>query len=460
MRLSKLFSLFSLTTTLAIAPALNLPIQPLAIVAAQTTRPLAIFVDDGEAWQSQSTLANKLQTLNAEIWHTSHTSFTEQNSQQVSFQVRNLDNPDKLLLIEGQQTLNNIPQERPIFLIGSGLGASSVLKLLPLLQREVQLVALVNPSGNDKISYPNASEESDNVDVFLSYFQVKNAAQNSSEPCNSGMQCYEFKTNNNAATVSSDQWIQEDLAQQLDLALKPAIATTTQPRPAVPKSPSTEVAIRTANPSNALNWQAIDGRLKHISVGSDGEVWGVNNQDYIFRLNGNNWQMIDGRLKQISVGSSQHIWGVNSANQVFRWNGNNWDLLNVALNQVAVGNDGTVWGLNQADEIFKWDGSEWQRTNGFLQQIAVGNAQNVWGVNRATQIFQWNGSDWNLIGSGFKYVSVNAEGVVLGINLDNQLNQWNGSTWQPLDQQFAQISIGSAKNIWAVNDQDFIYRGQ
>ena len=54
----------------------------------------------------------------------------------------------------------------------------------------------------------------------------------------------------------------------------------------------------------------MSGILKHVSVGSDGTVWCVNNNNEIFMRDGNGWTRIFGSLSQISVGSASEICGV------------------------------------------------------------------------------------------------------------------------------------------------------
>lgn len=58
---------------------------------------------------------------------------------------------DRLFLQQGEQLLNGISAERPIILIGHSFGADSLLKLVPRLQRPVDLLVVIDPvrGGNE-----------------------------------------------------------------------------------------------------------------------------------------------------------------------------------------------------------------------------------------------------------------------------------------------------------------------
>lgn len=447
MKLSAVCRTLSLTTALAIAPILQFSPngQPSAIVSAQANRPLAIFVDGGDdcCVSQMPELEAKLDGINAEIWHTSYDRF--QGSSGTEIQVRAADAPDTLFLIEGRSTLNSIPANRPIFLIGDRQGASSILKLLPLIERNIQLVALVDTPTDTSAWNASTAGSTTNVGVFLNYFQVDNPntqnAGSQGDRCDATTRCYEFNPNTgNEADLG--QWIQSDIVAKVDIAINKQL------------QPPSPVAVR----SIPAAWTLIPGQLKHLSVGSDGDVWGVNNEDFIFRWNGNGWNNINGRLKQIAVGNAQNIWGVNAQDEVFRWDGNDWVVVPGNLKSVSVGSDGTVWGVNSEDFIFRWNGNSWDGIDGRLMQLSVGNAQGILGVNSENQVFQWNGEGWNLVSDGFKQVSFAADGTLLSLDPGDRLHRWNGSAWVPVEGNFMQVSAGNAQEIWAVNALGEIYR--
>jgi hypothetical protein len=205
-------------------------------------------------------------------------------------------------------------------------------------------------------------------------------------------------------------------------------------------------------------WEQIAGALKHVAVGQDGTVWGVNANDEIFRRDGSSWTRIAGALKQISVGDAGDIWGVNRNDEIFRRTGNTWTRVAGALKHVSVAADSTVWGVNANDEIFRRDGSSWTRIAGALKQISVGDAADIWGVNRNDEIFQRTGNTWTRVAGALKHVSVAADGTVWGVNANDQIYRRSGSSWEQVPGALKQVSTGAATLVWGVNRDDRIYR--
>ncbi len=204
------------------------------------------------------------------------------------------------------------------------------------------------------------------------------------------------------------------------------------------------------------NWTIVPGALKHVSVGADGTVWGVNSADQIYRRSGDGWEQIPGALKQVSVGATSQVWGVNSADQIFRWTGSGWEHIPGGLKHVSVGADGTVWGVNSADMIYRWLGGGWEQIPGSLKQIAVGSASQVWGTNAADLIFRWLGGGWEQISGSLKYVSVSSDGTVWGVNAANQIFRRSGNDWMQIPGTLKQISVGSSTRVWGVTPADQI----
>lgn len=209
-----------------------------------------------------------------------------------------------------------------------------------------------------------------------------------------------------------------------------------------------------------LAWQQVPGGLKHVSVGADGTVWGVNANDDIWRGTGNfGWEQMPGKLKQISVGSATDVWGVNSNDDIYRWQGSGWHQVPGKLKHVSVARDGTVWGVNGNDDIWRWlGGGSWEQIGGKLKQISVGSRTLVWGVNAADDIFVRRGDHWMQIGGKLKHVSVAADGSVWGVNSADAIWRWRGGGWEQMPGGLKQISVGSATDVWGVNAADAIWR--
>ena len=205
-------------------------------------------------------------------------------------------------------------------------------------------------------------------------------------------------------------------------------------------------------------WQNISGALTHVAAAADGQVWGCNAAQQIFRRDGSSWTRISGALNQVSVGGSGLVWGVNASDKVFRWNGNGWTQVAGSLRHVSVAADGTVWGVNAEQKIFRWNGSAWTQIAGALKQISVGSAALVWGVNSDDLVFRFTGSAWQQQPGKLRHVSVAADGSVWGVNSAGNIYRWAGSAWTQVPGALTQICTASAGLVWAVNASQKIYR--
>ena len=195
---------------------------------------------------------------------------------------------------------------------------------------------------------------------------------------------------------------------------------------------------------NGSGWTQVPGRLKHVSVGPDGDVWGVNASDYVYRYNeaDNNWTRMDGRLNQIDVGAQ--VWGVSDANYVYKWTGTGWASIPGRLQQVSVGPDGEVWGIDPDNNIVRYSpvDATWTPVEGSLEQLDVG--AEVWGVNADNQVYQWTGSDWKQIEGSAQHVSVGNSGSVWATLPDNRIRKFREQRVA-----FEQLDVGSfSKDTW------------
>ena len=208
-------------------------------------------------------------------------------------------------------------------------------------------------------------------------------------------------------------------------------------------------------------WAKVSGRLKQVSVGADGTVWGVNGANDIYKYLGNNsWKKIPGKLAQISVGNKHHIWGVTSNHEIYRRKGNGWKKISGKLQQISVGSDGTVRGVNSVNDIYEYLGNNsWKKIPGKLAQISVAHKHHIWGVNKNQDTFAWNGKGWLPIkGRKFKQVSTGANNKVWGLNGANEIFRLVANNrWQKLSGKLHRLSVGSSAHIWGVTSNHFIY---
>jgi virginiamycin B lyase len=197
-------------------------------------------------------------------------------------------------------------------------------------------------------------------------------------------------------------------------------------------------------------FEPVPGSLKHVSVGADGQVWGVDPDDNIHRWNGTQWQPVPGKLRQLSVRNAQEVWGVNAANDLFRWNGSTWEQIPGKFKRVSVGADGTVWAINADGDVLRRDGSTWTTIPGKkLEKISVTDAQRVWGIDADENFFRWTGTDWQSNVDKLLDIvqATNGEIWELAFNGTIHFNQGSpGAPTQRMDYHrlLKQIAVGSA----------------
>jgi virginiamycin B lyase len=207
-------------------------------------------------------------------------------------------------------------------------------------------------------------------------------------------------------------------------------------------------------------WDRIPGGLKQVSVGADGETWGVSASDEIYRYTPGNWVIMPGNLRQISVGSAQQVWGTNANNDILRWTGSTWDQVPGGLKQVSAAGDGTVWGVNHTDDVYRYDpgSNSWHVVAGKLTQIAVASAQEILGINADGQAYRWLGGEFTYSTDGLKQIAVGADASLWGLQPDGTILHWANGGWEAIDGRMRQISVGTGTDVWGVNDNDEIYR--
>lgn len=124
------------------------------------------------------------------------------------------------------------------------------------------------------------------------------------------------------------------------------------------------------------NWTRIGERAKWASIGSDGTIVCVNNENgtlwrYLGRPDA--WENITGIAAQISVGNRNTMWCVNIYKQIFKWTGTGWILIPGALSRVAVSSGGKIAGIGLSDTIWVYSDniSNWKQVPGGASNISI-----------------------------------------------------------------------------------------
>ncbi|KAM9299465.1 fish-egg lectin-like [Gastrophryne carolinensis] len=223
------------------------------------------------------------------------------------------------------------------------------------------------------------------------------------------------------------------------------------------------------------------GKLKQIDAG-DGQVYGVNEKDEIFRWVDNNWKQVPGELSHVSVGPSG-VWGVDKDFSVYKFQDNDWMAVTGQLKQVDAGGEKFLGGVNEQDNIFCLRQSctmlnastvTFSSIEGGLKYYSCGR-WGCWGVNNRNEIFYrqnvnpkaCKGSQWQQVEGKLTMVEVATDGSVYGISPDGDVLKRegisdylrNGTTWTQLDfcATFKHVTYDNG-NLWLINTSGDIYR--
>ncbi len=117
-----------------------------------------------------------------------------------------------------------------------------------------------------------------------------------------------------------------------------------------------------SNDTSVHNWSEQVGSLKHISVGTDSQLYGVNsaNEIYVGQFSSvstnPNFSNISGILDQVDVNGSV-VCGVSSQKEIFCKSNSatvqNWTKQIGALSHISVGSNNTLFGVNSLGEVYK-----------------------------------------------------------------------------------------------------------
>jgi len=100
------------------------------------------------------------------------------------------------------------------------------------------------------------------------------------------------------------------------------------------------------------------------------------------------WTLINGGLSNITVCGNGDTWGTNTANLIYRKKNGvaNWTNVGGRLAKVSCSEDNTIWGITKnitsdGGYVYFWNGKGWSRSTGLITSLSVQNKNMVWAVN-------------------------------------------------------------------------------
>jgi hypothetical protein len=231
-------------------------------------------------------------------------------------------------------------------------------------------------------------------------------------------------------------------------------------------------------------WKRINGALKQISAVGKGWLWGVNNNNQIFTCrkpcNDSNWINIPGGLSQVEGGESE-VWGVNAQDNIWKMNvdhSNGWRQISGQLSNISQGG-GWVWGINRNNSVYRcqqpcngsWILDTSPRGQTSLVQLSC-SITHVYALDKNKNAWRKsiNGSgSWSKFGNPadkqFNWINASNPDRVLAVGTDRHIyatNRDGTDAWYKADNQSNDIVNVSGDpenaNYYVTNRRNAIYR--
>jgi len=222
-------------------------------------------------------------------------------------------------------------------------------------------------------------------------------------------------------------------------------------------------------------WTLINGGLSNITVCGNGDTWGTNTANLIYRKKNGvaNWTNVGGRLAKVSCSEDNTIWGItknitSDGGYVYFWNGKGWSRSTGLITSLSVQNKNMVWAVNGKNQIYNRKGSksaDWvpYSKGGRLSYIHADAKGNVWGVAASGNVYYKNKSgNWSSIDGNLRMITSGKDGRLFGITKKDGIwtragakGKWaklNGSlTWCGTNMSGHMYGVNKNSNIWFLN---------
>ncbi|XP_063291551.1 fish-egg lectin-like [Pelobates fuscus] len=187
---------------------------------------------------------------------------------------------------------------------------------------------------------------------------------------------------------------------------------------------------------------------------------------------GNRCTLIPGKLRQLDAGLGQ-VYGVNDDDSIFRFSVNDWVQVPGKLMHVSVGPAG-IWGANRQFNIFKFQNGDWARKSGFLRQVDAGGNTYLGGVNKDDLVYCLNpyftgftGADisFDQLDGHVKYYSCGLYGC-WGVTAANDIfhrlkveaNNCRGNEWKQVEGVMFMVEVGTDGSVYAISNTGIVYK--
>jgi hypothetical protein len=263
-----------------------------------------------------------------------------------------------------------------------------------------------------------------------------------------------------------------------------------------------------SNPQGNLEPTLIDdGPWSYISVGENGQIFGMRNGEACARVGystempaGEGWDCFDasGSIKNFNAGNNE-IWMVNVHNEVYERvavvgeaysAGTSWSQVPGEQTYVTAAEETVVWAIDTEGEVWRWLGGEitlegivdnvehgWTHVpQRQLVRVDVGYNAQVVGLEQGTgnALFRTGitpenvmGDDWAVMESGFTDVTMCSNGLMWATNGESlsfrvgvvDMENAQGTSWAVEDNnEYTSINCGFRARLWATTADGAVIR--
>ena len=259
-------------------------------------------------------------------------------------------------------------------------------------------------------------------------------------------------------------------------------------------------AIRFLGHNNQWTTRNNTNNLKQISVGNKTNIWGVNNNNYIFKKTILNNPINFGDKIVLMSHHSTYLVGESSGSansnrlEIGGWE--TWEIISAEgkTGQVQYGDKIGLKSYHSTHLVAESDGNAnadrawlgswetWEIINtenktgpvSFTDQIALKSCHNTYLVAESdgnananrTAIENWETWDilneqvdsWIQMPGEFQQVSVGRDGTVYAVAPNYNVFKWDNNSWQQTVAIFKQVAVGNSQDIWGVTIDNTVYK--
>lgn len=131
-----------------------------------------------------------------------------------------------------------------------------------------------------------------------------------------------------------------------------------------------------------------DFKAKKISVGFDDTLYIIGSDDQSYFFQNQQFVPTDNNFKEICVGSQNNIWAIDQKGNVFKDFFGNFEKVPGKLTSIACDSERYALGIDINGNLWWWINGAWKPIPGRLKSASLSDQGILWGVNEAGHIYR------------------------------------------------------------------------